>query len=160
MRLRSLGIALLLGPAFGPAGQALSQGITFNQEQLVIVSQTGRHKFTVDVADNESRAELGLRYRHSIEPDGGMLILQSSAAPGLIAVSTLGQSLPVDLLFIASDGIVREVLPCIPTDSSTPFVSTAPVGAALELACGTVTREGILAGDRVQGAGLGASGQP
>jgi uncharacterized protein len=117
--------------------------------------QTGRHEFIVGVADNASLAARGLRYRHDILSDSGFLILQSQAAPSPITVSADGQALPVDLLFIASNGTVMDVYPCIPTDSSTPITSTSPVGAALELACGTITRDGIRSGNQGVGARLG-----
>lgn len=131
------------------------QGITFNQAALTLFTENGRHDFLVDVADNTSRTQLGLRYRHSVDPDGGLLILQSLAAPSQLQVTTEGLSLPIDLLFVTSDGTVREVHPWVPTNSSDPIISNSPVAAALELAGGSITRYGILPGDRVVGGGLG-----
>jgi len=148
----SLAVCLLVSSGSGAAN---SQGITFIQAALTLSTKNGRHEFMVDVADNMSRTQLGLRYRHSIDPDGGLLILQSLAAPSQIQVTTEGLSLPMDLLFITSDGTVREVHPWVPTDSSEPIISNSPVAAALELAGGTITRYGILPGDRVTGGGLG-----
>ena len=148
--------AFLLATGLGVRAAAC-QGITFNQAPLTLFTPNGRYQFTVDVADNTSRTELGLRYRHSIDPDGGLLILQSLAAPSQVQVTTEGRSLPIDLLFVTSDGTVREVHPWIPTDSSEPIISNSPVAAALELAGGTITRYGILPGDKVIGAGLGQS---
>ena len=151
MKMASCGFLLMMGlvACAGIVWEAGAQGITFRNANLTLVSQTGRHEFIVDVADNASLAARGLRYRHDIPSDNGFLILQSQAAPSPITVSTDGQALPVDLLFIASNGTVMEVHTCIPTDSSTPITSTSPVGAALELACGTVTRYGILPGNQV-----------
>jgi uncharacterized protein len=148
--------ACLLATGLG-ARTAASQGITFDQTSLTIFTENGRHDFTVDISDNTSRTDLGLRYRHSVDPDGGLLILQSLAAPSQLQVTTEGLSLPIDLLFVASDGTVREVHPWVPTDSSEPIISNAPVAAALELAEGTITRYGILPGDKVIGGGLGQS---
>jgi uncharacterized membrane protein (UPF0127 family) len=156
---RSLGLFLavcLLATGLG-AHTAACQGITFNQAPLTLFTENGRHDFIVDVADNSSRTELGLRYRHSVDPDGGLLILQSLAAPSQVQVTTEGLSLPIDLLFVTSDGTIREVHPWVPTDSSTPIISNSPVAAALELAGGTITRYGILPGDHVIGGGLGRS---
>lgn len=152
------GLAVLLVAtilAAGGAPTAVAQGITFDQVHLTLYTENGRHELTVDVAGNKSRTDLGLRYRHSIEPDGGLLILQSLGAPTIMEVSNEGVSLPMDLLFITSDGTVREVHPWVPTDSSTPIVSNSPVAAALELKGGAITRYGILPGDRVIGGGLG-----
>jgi uncharacterized membrane protein (UPF0127 family) len=146
--------------AFALAGfhrEALSQGMTFDRAPLTLITQSGRHELTVDVAGNGSQAEFGLRYRGSLGPDEGLLILQSRAAPTTISINTDGVSLPLDLLFIASDGTIMEVHPSIPTDSATPIVSNSPVGAALELAAGAIVRYGILPGDKVIGSGLGSS---
>jgi uncharacterized membrane protein (UPF0127 family) len=146
------GILMALWPAAGR-----SQGVTFNQTHLMLYTGSGRHEFIVDVAESATQVNLGLRYRHSIDPDGGLLIVQSIAAPVVMQLSNEGMSLPMDLLFLASDGTVREVHPWVPPDSSDPLVSTAPVAAALELKGGTITRYGILPGDRVIGGGLGAA---
>ena len=141
--------------AAGAARRAEAQGITFQKADLTITSQTGTHRFTVDVATNESQIRLGLRHRREIPPDGGLLILQSARVPGRISVSTEGVALPLDLLFVAHDGTITEVRPWIPTNSGTPIVSARPVSAALQLAGGTTVRYRILAGDKVVGGGLG-----
>src|SRR5215470_11143977 len=104
-----LGLALCLAAVAMPTHRVGSQGITFDQVDVTLVSETGRHVFTVDVADNESKVNLGLRYRHSVDPSGGLLIILSARVPGPIQVSTDGLSLPIDLLFVASDGTVKEV---------------------------------------------------
>jgi uncharacterized protein len=159
MKMASCGFLLMMDlvACAGIVWEAGAQGITFRNANLTLVFQAGRHEFIVDVADNASLAVRGLRYRHDILSDSGFLILQSQAAPSPITVSADGQALPVDLLFIASNGTVMDVHPCIPTDSSTPITSTSPVGTALELACGTVTRYGIRPGNQVVGARLGPS---
>ena len=147
-----LAVSILAGAWASPA---MAQGVTFDQAHLTLYTENGRHELTVDIADNKSRTDLGLRYRHSIDPDGGLLILQSLGAPTILEISNQGVSLPMDLLFITSDGTVREVHPWVPTDSSEPIVSNSPVAAALELKGGTITRYGILPGDKVIGGGLG-----
>jgi uncharacterized protein len=159
--MKAAGARLILAAGFaaawlGPA--ANSQGITFDKAALTIMSATGRHEFVVDVADNQSRIDMGLKYRHEIDPNGGLLIIKSRRAPDVLQVTTEGVSLPVDLLFIAADGTVMEVHPWVTPDSSTPIVSVNPVAAALELAGGTITRYGMLPGDVVVGGGLGPSG--
>jgi len=159
-RRRRLGLLLAGGLLMGLWPLAAgSQGITFNQTKLTLYTGSGRHDFTVDVAETKTQVDLGLRYRHSIDPDGGLLIVQSIAAPVIMQVSNEGMSLPMDLLFVASDGTVREVHPWVPPDSSDSIVSTGPVAAALELEGGTITRYGILPGDQVTGGGLGAASQ-
>ena len=156
MKMTSRGLLLLMGlvASTGLVRESGAQGITFQTEDITLFTGSGRQDFIVYVAENASQTNLGLRYLHEIPPKGGLLILQSQAASMPISVSTAGQALPVDLLFIAingngHDGMVMEVHYCIPTDSDTPITSTSPVAAALQLACGSVTRYGILAGDKV-----------
>jgi len=158
MKMTSRGLLLLMGlvASIGLVRESCAQGITFQTADITLATRTGSYDFTVFVANNSaSQANRGLRYLHEIPPKGGLLIMQSQAAPTPISVSTAGQALPVDLLFIASNGMVMEVHYCIPTDSNTPITSTSPVAAALELPCGSVTQYGILAGDTVIGGGIG-----
>ena len=163
MKMTSRGLLLLMGlvASIGLVRESCAQGITFQTADITLATRTGSYDFTVFVANNsESQTARGLRNLHEIPPNGGLLILQSPAAPIPISVPTAGQALPVDLLFIAMngnghDGMVMEVHYCIPTDSDTPITSTSPVAAALELPCGSVTRYRILAGDTVTGGGIG-----
>src|SRR5215472_16457833 len=165
MKMTSRGLLLLMGlvastglvrESGAQETQFQSPGITFQTQTITLFTGSGRVDFNVYVANNNNKSQtnLGLRYLHEIPPKGGLLLLQSQAAPIPMSVSTAGQALPVDLLFIAlngngHDGMVMEVHYCIPTDSDTPITSTSPVAAAFELACGSVTRYGILAGDKV-----------
>src|SRR5262249_19465900 len=146
----------LIGAVISLPKDAASQGMTFNKASLTLLTRTGRHVIKVDVATTFSQAEFGMRYRTDFPLDVGFLILLSQAAPGPISVTTTGVSLPLDLLFIASDGTVMEVHASIPMESKTPIVSNSPVAAALELRAGTIAEYGIIAGDKVVGAGLGA----
>ena len=133
-----------------------SQGMIFPQAKLTLFTGSGPHVFNVEVASNTSEADFGLKYRGSLAPDGGLLIILSRAAPEPISIKTEGVPIPLDLLFIASDGTVMEVHASIPADSSTAIVSNSPVAAALELNPGTIAEYGIVAGDKVTGGGLGA----
>ena len=134
---------------------AISQGMIFPKTQLTLFTGSGPHVLNVDVASNTSEADFGLKYRGTLAPDTGLLIILSSAAPEPISVKTEGVPMPLDLLFIASDGTVMEVHPAIPADSSTAITSNSPVAAALELNAGSIAEYGIVAGDKVTGGGLG-----
>ena len=157
MRLNLFGfiLAVALVAVVSTAREAMPQGMSFQQAPITLVTESGRYNFVVDVATNVSQADFGLKYRHEIPPDGGMLILLQQSAPSTLTVTTDGVSLPMDLMFIAGNGMIMEVHTCIPTDSTTPWVSNSPVSGALDVACGTIQRLGILAGDKVLGAGFG-----
>jgi uncharacterized protein len=160
MRLNFFGFTLAVGLAadVGTVREAMPQaGMTFQQAPITIMTQSGsRYNFIVDTAITDIQAAFGLKYRHDIPPNGGMLILRQQRAPTILSVTTDGVSLPIDLMFIAGDGTIMEVHTCIPTNSTTPWVSNSPVSGALEVACGTIQRLGILAGDKVVGAGFPA----
>src|SRR5262249_22920151 len=163
MRFTFLGIVFAVGLITGvvTAREARTQqpGMILQQAPITLTTQSGRYNFIVDIANNESQAAFGLKYRHDIapagaqRPGGGLLILRQQAAPSIISVTTDGVALPLDLMFIAADGTIMGVHACIPTDSTTPWVSNSPVSGALEVACGTIQRLGILAGDKIVGAG-------
>lgn len=148
-----IGILAVTSPALWR--DAESQGMIFPKSKLTLYTGSGPHVLNVDVASNDSEADFGLKYRGNLEPDSGFLIILSRAAPEPISIRTEGVSVPLDLLFIASDGTVMEVHASIPADSATPIVSNSPVAAALELSAGSIAQYGILAGDKVTGAGLG-----
>jgi uncharacterized membrane protein (UPF0127 family) len=135
---------------------ASAQGMSFEKGRLTLITQSGRYDLRVDIAGNSSQAEYGLRYRPMLQPDEGLLIVQSRAAPTTISVNTDGVTLPLDLLFIASDGTIMEVHPSIPINSLTPIESNSPVGGALELTAGSIAHYGILPGDKIIGAGFGS----
>ena len=64
--------------------EAGAQGITFQTTDLTLVTGTGRHYFTVYVANNNvSQTARGLRYLHEIPPNGGLtdLAIASSSRP-------------------------------------------------------------------------------
>ena len=116
MKMISRGLLLLMGllASTGLIRGAGAQGITFQTANITLATRSGSYDFTVKVANNsETQTAHGLRYLHEIPPNGGLLILQSQAAPVPISITTAGQALPVDLLFIAANGVVMEVHYCI-----------------------------------------------
>jgi uncharacterized protein len=154
LALRASLVCLLL---LGLSQNAAPQGMTFRKEPLTIMTRSGRHDFIVDVANNTSQAEFGLRYRPQLAENEGLIIVLSRAAPVPITVTTQDISLVLDLIFIAGDGTIMEVHANIPSNSATPITSNSPVGGALEIAAGSIAKFGILPGDKVIGVGFGSS---
>ena len=94
MKMTSRGLLLLMGlvASIALVREAGAQGITFQTTDLTLVTGTGRHYFTVYVANNNvSQTARGLRYLHEIPPNGGLLILQSQAVPGPIVFPRLAK---------------------------------------------------------------------
>lgn len=142
--------------AFGaPARMASAQALSLTKTQVTLVTRSGRYLLNLEVADSKPKADLGLRFRHSIPPDGGMLFL--SYGPMIMSISTLGLTLQTDVLFIAKDGRIVEVHPWVPPNSDIAILSLSPVAAALQMAGGSVTRFGIGFGDRILSPRFGQS---
>ena len=138
----------LLVDSMGVSARVLhAQALSITMAQMTLVTQSGRYLLKVEVADSQPKVILGLRFRHSIPPDGGMLF--PTRLPSLISISTLGLMLSTDILFVATNGEVVEIHPWAPTNSEIPIQSLLPVIAALQLSGGSVARFGIRLRDRI-----------
>ena len=127
------------------------------KEKLVVVSQDGqRHDFNVEMALTPDQQEVGLMFRPSVPPDGGMLF--DWGVPRDIAMWMRNTVAPLDMLFINADGTIRRVVEDAVPQSLAIIDSRGPVRATLELAAGTAKRLGIRAGDKVETKVLGNAG--
>ena len=119
------------------------------KEKLVIVTQDGqRHDFNVEMALTPDQQEVGLMFRPTVPPDGGMLF--DWGTPRDIAMWMRNTVAPLDMLFINADGTIRRI-----AENTTPqSLATIPAGGAgrgtLEAAAGTAARLHIRVGDKVE----------
>lgn len=156
MNRRSLILALAL---FAAPGLALAQDTTKAQpelpkEKLVIVTKDGkRHDFNVEMALSEAQETVGLMFRKSVAPDGGMLFVWDSPRDSTMWMRNTVTSL--DMVFINADGTIRRVVADTVPESLAIIDSHGPVKATLELAAGTAKRLDIHAGDKVEQRVLG-----
>lgn len=140
-QLRALAVAAVMAAASVPV-LALA-----DDSALVIHSSNGDHAFSVEVVDTaESRAR-GLMYRQELADDAGMLFDFFEERP--VSFWMRNTFIPLDMLFIASDGTIRNIHvnarphdpTSIPSDGAVQFVLEIPGGRSKEL--------GIKAGDTV-----------
>ncbi len=151
MKRRSL-LTLL---AFAPLGaRAQEPNITRAQpdlpkEKLVIVTRDGvRHDFNVEMAIKPDQQTVGLMFRKSVPPDGGMLFDWGSPRDSQMWMrNTL---VPLDMVFINADGTIRSIAENTVPESLAVIDSRGPVRATLELAAGTAARLNIRVGDKVE----------
>jgi uncharacterized protein len=138
-------LALLLLIALAPAAGA--QLATFPKSTLTIDTDSGPHRFTVELATTPAEQEQGLMFRHSLPADAGMLFDFGATQPAAFWMkNTL---IPLDMLFIGADGRVADIHErAVPLSEATIY-SKVPVRAVLELNGGTVSRLGIHLGDVV-----------
>jgi len=139
-------LALILG--FFTVGMAPAQDdVVFDRSTLKIETSDGVHSFDVEVATNDAQRARGLMFRNEMAPDAGMLFLYRRDR--ILTMWMANTYLPLDMLFIGSDGrIVRIARNTIPL-SRTTISSRKRARAVLELNAGTARRLGISAGDRV-----------
>jgi len=117
-------------------------------EPLAIETADGTlHHFTVEIAATPAEQRIGLMFRQEMAPDHGMLF--EFAMPRRARFWMKNTYLPLDLLFIRSDGRIANIAHGEPLRLD-GIESRGRVAAVLELNAGTAARLGIKAGDRVR----------
>jgi hypothetical protein len=120
----------------------------FETSTLTIVSATGPHRFTVEVAETPAQMEQGLMFRRTMAPDAGMLF--DYKTPTLATMWMRNTLIPLDMLFVDEQGRIVNIHERAVPQSLDVIAAAAPVRAVIELNGGTAARLGIVPGDRVQ----------
>jgi uncharacterized membrane protein (UPF0127 family) len=117
------------------------------QIPLTIESSTGKHRFTVEVAQTQEQQAQGLMFRQSLAPDRGMIFPRDP--PGDASFWMKNTLIPLDIIFIRPDGTIARIAENTVPMSLDPVPSLEPVSAVLELAGGRSAELGIKQGDKV-----------
>ena len=128
----------------GPSGMADSE--------LVIIAESGEHKFEIEVARTPKEHQRGLMYRQSLLPKAGMLFEYGS--PRNISMWMRNTYIPLDIIFIGADWRIARIAQRTVPLSLTTVASEGAVTAVLEVNAGTASRLGLGPGDRVIYKGL------
>jgi hypothetical protein len=123
-------------------------------EPLTIVSQSSRHLFRVEIADEPDERAYGLMNRFELAPDAGMLFDFGETGP--IDMWMKNTYIPLDMIFIRADGAVHRIAANTVPRSLAIISSGQPVRFVLEVGGGTAARLGIGRGDRVEHRLIGA----
>lgn len=115
--------------------------------KLAIISNTGRHYFTVEVADNDVERAKGLMARKILSPDAGMLFVFSE--PVQVSFWMKNTVISLDMIFISENGEIVGITKDVPPLSLDHRPAPSPVLAVLEIAGGRADDLGIAVGDRV-----------
>jgi uncharacterized membrane protein (UPF0127 family) len=104
---------------------------------------------TLEVARTEAQRERGLMFRHSLPPHTGMIFVFERDEQ--IAFWMKNTLIPLDMVFIASDGTVRRVFADVPVvPASTPDdripQEQSQARYVIELPAGEAAGDGIAAG--------------
>jgi len=117
---------------------------TFERSELTIVTDTGRHRFSIELATNGKQRAQGLMYRRTLPADHGMLF--DYRRPQNVSMWMKNTYIPLDMLFIDADGTVKNLHERAVPGSMETISSSGKVRAVLELNGGTVRRLGIKPG--------------
>lgn len=138
----------LLAPGATVYAQAPSAPVVKATTPLGIVTADGKkHPFKVEVVAEPEERAVGLMFRRSLAADGGMLFDFGRTEP--VAMWMKNTLIPLDMLFIASDGSIVNIAQRTVPGSLATIPSAKPVRFVLEVAGGTVSRLGIKPGDKV-----------
>ena len=119
----------------------------FSTSELTIISASGKHRFTVEIADTPAQMTQGLMFRRSLAPDAGMLFdYKEPTAATMWMRNTL---IPLDMLFVDAQGRIVNIHQRAVPQSLDVIAAAAPVRAVIELNGGTTARLGIAPGDQV-----------
>ena len=99
------------------------------------------HRFDVEVARTPEEQEQGLMFRTSLPAGGGMLF--PFAKPRIASFWMKNTLIPLDMIFVRSDGSIDRIAENTIPESLEPVVSGGEVAAVLELAGGTAARLGL-----------------
>jgi len=101
----------------------------------------------LEIADTPDTQALGLMYRVQLDLDRGMLFLFEHEVEHSFWMKNT--SIPLDMIFIATDGRIVGVRPNTKPFSLAPITVGAASRAVLEVNAGFAAQHGIGAGDRV-----------
>ena len=110
-------------------------------------TSSGPKTFEVEVASDPASQQRGLMYRRALAPNAGMLF--DFHRSGDLSFWMKDTILPLDMLFIRSDGTISTIASDTVPYSTTPIPSAEPVRAVLEINGGRARDLGIRAGDTV-----------
>jgi uncharacterized protein len=145
-RTLSLVAAAITASLFAFSAEAQLQ--RFATSELTIVSATGPHRFTVEVAETPEQMEQGLMFRRAMAPDAGMLF--DYKTPTVATMWMRNTLIPLDMLFVDARGRIVNIHQRAVPQTLDVIAAEAPVRAVIELNGGTAARLGIAPGDHVQ----------
>lgn len=146
--LAAVSLAACAQGAGGASGEQATGPSGLEIEPLVIVTDTGRHAFQVEIADDEAERERGLMFRPPLADDQGMLFEFPEAAERSFWMRNTPSSL--DILYVGGDGRIVSIARNTTPNSDTPIPSNGPATGVIELRAGRAAEISADPGDRVE----------
>ncbi|WP_300392058.1 DUF192 domain-containing protein [Henriciella sp.] len=137
----SIGVGLLLALSPIATAQDLETGT------LTIETEAGPQTFDIEIADDREEISYGLMNRESMPENAGMLFdFAQPREPAMWMKNTL---IPLDMLFITSDGTIQMIARNAQPGSLRTISPGMPVKGVLEINGGRAAELGIKPGDTV-----------
>jgi hypothetical protein len=124
------------------------------ESTLSIITKSGVHAFTVELASNDADRERGLMFRKVLPEGRGMLFDFQHEQP--VAFWMHNTYISLDMIFIRSNGRILRIEENAQPLSDRLIPSGGPVRAVLEVIAGTARKFDIAPGDRVESPIFGA----
>jgi uncharacterized protein len=141
--------AILVAGMLAAAGPSAAQT---ERLPLTIETAEGPRAFEIEIADTPEARATGLMYRRSLDPEHGMLFDFGSDRP--VSMWMRNTYISLDMLFIGSDGEVKNIAKRTTPLSERTLESAVPVRYVLEINGGLSDELGIAPGDRVSSPAL------
>lgn len=116
-------------------------------QPLEIVTKSGVHVFSVEMATTDKERETGLMYRKEL-PDGKGMLFDFSPEQQ-ISMWMKNTYIPLDMIFIRADGRILRIAENTEPHSLKIISSGGLAKGVLEVIAGTAQKYGIAPGDRV-----------
>ena len=114
---------------------------------LVLQTDSGSHRFEVEIAATDEKRRVGLMFRRSLGEGQGMLFLYDRPQP--LSMWMRNTYIPLDMIFIAADDRVHRIVERTEPFSTDPIDSGGMVKGVLEVKAGTAAKIGLKPGDRL-----------
>ncbi len=115
---------------------------------VTVRSDDGVHRFRAEVAASPEAQNRGLMFRTELGPDEGMIF--PSDPPQARSFWMKNTPLPLDIIFVGTDGRILNIAAMTTPYSLDSVVSAGVASAVLELNGGRAEELGIEAGDQVE----------
>jgi uncharacterized protein len=117
-------------------------------DKLEIVTSTGVHPFSVELASNDAEREKGLMYRRFMPRDRGMLFDFKREEP--VTFWMKNTYIPLDMIFISRAGTVTGIAADAEPLSERLIPSGGPCYGVLEVNAGVAASIGLKPGDKIR----------
>ena len=116
-------------------------------QPLEIVTKSGVHVFSVEMATTDEEKQTGLMYRREL-PDGKGMLFDFSPEQQ-ISMWMKNTYIPLDMIFIRADGRILRIAENTEPESTKIISSGGLAKGVLEVIAGTAQKYGIAPGDKV-----------